>query len=225
MDAERLDARRVIAAPPKLEYVKARGLIVDGDVLLFRGSRGPFSAAIRWATRSRYSHAALAVWANVGGTERLMVAESRELRGCRLVPLSVAVRGCFVDAYRVSLPVGWDPGRMLEVAVERLGGAYGWAAILKDAVGRLPVLALLKGLGVLRRIPVLGRWLDRLPFGHSYSEDDLEDPGGRVKCSTYVALCYRAGGLDLVPNLADRSTDPGDLARSAVLSPLWELVP
>lgn len=208
-------------------YGTIRDALKDGDVLLFRGTRGIVGAVIRWATRSRYSHAGLAVWVEVGGARRLMVAESRELRGCRVVPLSAAVAGAVVDVYRPRswLADGLDLERVLGAALERLGGAYGWGAILKDAAGRLPVLALVQALGLLRKIPVLGRALDRVPFGRAYSEDDLEDPGARVKCSTYVALCYRAGGLDLVPNLADRSTDPGDLARSAALVPVGELVP
>lgn len=205
-----------------MRYEAARPLIKDGDVLLFE-SKGWVAATIRWATRSTYSHAALAVWWG----DRLMVVESREGAGCRAVPLSSAVRSSNITLYRVvtQVPVGTPEfaahvarvegdaeieGRRQavgDVAIGRLGQPYGWWSILRDALSRLPVLALF--------------WRRR-----HYSIDDLEDPGVRVKCSTLVALAWRQGaGLDLVPNLADRSTDPGDLARSAALRRLYTLEP
>jgi len=36
-------------------------------------------------------------------------------------------------------------------------------------------------------------------------------------CSEAVSRAWRLAGVDLVPNLADRYTEPGDLARSAHL--------
>lgn len=206
-----------------MDYASARGTIQSGDVLLFE-SHGWISATIRWATRSRYSHAALALWLEEPPVERLLVAESRELRGCRLVPLSSAVAGARVTVMRCVRPLSDVQVAVLTgTALDRLGQPYGWRHIALDAIGRLPLMALAGTLGLFRRLPVVGRLLERLPFGKAYSENDLEDPGTRVKCSTYVALCYRAAGIDLVPNLADRSTDPGDLARSALLAPLLVL--
>lgn len=202
-----------------MRYEAARPLIKDGDVLLFE-SKGWVAATIRWATRSTYSHAALAVWWG----DRLMVVESREGSGCRAVPLSSVIRSSRVSVFRAtevpdevpltdrSTALGLPVYRRVREAVagyaiERLGQPYGWWSILRDALSRLPVLALF--------------WRRR-----HYSIDDLEDPGVRVKCSTLVALAWRQGaGLDLVPNLADRSTDPGDLARSAALRRLYTLEP
>jgi len=211
-----------------MRYLDARKSIQNGDVLLFE-SRGWVAATIRWATRSRFSHAALAAWWG----ERLMLIESREGSGCRALPLSEAVKtGRIVlfkpvgvpdtepaspqdrdsDRYArlgvaLGVPVWVCPrDRVVEAAKARIGQPYGWWAIVRDALGRLPLLALL--------------WRRR-----HYSLDDLEDPGTRVKCSTLVALAWRAAGRDLVPNLADRSTDPGDLARSAALREVYALEP
>lgn len=205
-----------------MRYSAARSLIKNGDVLLFE-ARGWVAATIRWATRSTFSHAALAVW--WGG--RLMCVESREGSGCRAVPLSSVLRSAAVSVFRPQVPIpagvqGFAAdldrieldgtiearrGDVADVAIARLGQPYGWWSIVRDALSRLPVLALF--------------WRRR-----HYSIDDLEDPGVRVKCSTLVALAWRQGaGLDLVPNLADRSTDPGDLARSAALRRLYTLEP
>lgn len=199
-----------------MKYAAARSIIADGDVLLFRSS-GIVSALIRWATRSPYSHAGLAAWWG----DDLMLLESREFRGCRAVRLSNALRsGAHIDLFKL---VPWWPvpddarQKVVAAARDRLGQSYGWRSILLDAAGRLPVLAGLQALGVLRKVPLLGRLLDLVPWGRAYSTEDLEDPGTRVKCSTFVAWCWRHAGLDMVPHLADRSTDPGDLARSAIL--------
>lgn len=187
--------------PKRLDYAAARSTVRDGDVLLWRGSSW-LSQVIRWAGRSPYSHAGLAVW--IRG--RLMVAESRERKGIRLLPLRSAVAGAAVDLYGVkaSLQTSSEPGsvreRVVLRALELLGEPYGYRRILLIAFGRIPILG-------------------RLVFGSSWSSDDERVVDGRLGlvCSAYVALCWHLAGLDLVPNLADASTEPGDLARSGLL--------
>lgn len=183
-------------------YTEARDRIQDGDVLLFE-AKGRVSQVISWATRSRYSHAAMAVW--IKG--RLMVAESREFRGCRLVPLSAALEDAHA-AWFTMMPWGTvDRERVADAALARLGQPYGWLHLVRIALSKLPTK-------LLRLIPYVGKWI---PAGRQWSEDDQEPSGPRMICSEYVAHCYRAGGADLVPRLADRDTTPGDLARSALL--------
>jgi len=183
--------------PKRLGYVAVRRFIRDGDVLLWRGTSW-LSKLIRWAGRSPYSHAGLAVW--IRG--RLMVAESREGSGIRLLPLRSAVAGAEVDLYEVGhgtdLAVDTVRDQVVERALELLGQAYGYRRILRLAVGR---------------IPLVGRLVK------SWSFDDELRIDGRlgIVCSAYVALCWHMAGLDLVPNLSDGSTEPGDLARSALL--------
>jgi hypothetical protein len=53
--------------------------------------------------------------------------------------------------------------------------------------------------------------------------DDALD-GSLPFCSQAVARAYREGWRDLVPCLADRYTEPGDLARSALLQYQFTLV-
>jgi len=106
---------------PAVEYDDNRGEIKNGDVLLYRG-RSLESRLIRWATRSRYSHAGLAVWWN----GRLMVMEAVG-RGVVVTPLSKNVS--FYPGY-----VEWFTSveeipdhqrlQMVELAQQELGKEY-----------------------------------------------------------------------------------------------------
>lgn len=172
-----------------MRYADARGQIRHGDVLLFRG-RGLFSCIIKRRTRSTYSHAALAFW--IGS--RLMLAESREGQGVRLLPLSAAVRDVAVHVYRPRQPLlAREADVVFDRALSLLGQAYGW-----HEIGRI-ALSLIPG------------W----PAPTWSPRDDR--PSSSPICSQYVSICYRAAGRDLVPNLDDGSTTPGDLSRSAAL--------
>lgn len=182
-------------------YEAVRDGLLDGDVLLFQ-ARGPIAAVIRWAGRSSYSHAGLV--ARIRG--RVFCAESRERKGCRLVPLS-SVLSCSrrVDLFRPNGQADDEQRSAVVVeALEHLGQPYGWWQILRAALSHLPLVSLF--------VP-----------GASYSEDDRRPTGSRLTCSAFVARCWRLAGLDLVPRLADGSTEPGDLARSSSLEYAGEL--
>lgn len=213
--------------PPRsieVPYEDVRPAIRPGDVLLFRG-RGLVSALIGGLGRSRYSHAALAVRVQAdGAAPRLLVAEFRELRGGRAVLLSKAIEGAAVDLYRVNLSgvegLGLSDAEVRRRVADKAWGKvlearpYSYWTIVRLVLGRLPLF-------LLRRLPFLGR---RLPF-RTWSEDDRADPKGFV-CSVFVSWAWRTAGLvDLVPNLADDSTEPGDLARSGRLEYAGTLTP
>ena len=85
---------------------------------------------------------------------------------------------------------------------------YGWGNLLADAVRHLPIPALL-----LPAPPELkNEDCDRWPFNHPF-------------CSQAVSAALRAGGLDPVPFLADRYTEPADLARSLAFGRPYTLIP
>ena len=193
-----------------LPYPTVREALLAGDVLLFR-SRGLFSRVIRWTGRSRYSHAAVIVllWG------RVFVAESREFRGCRLVPLSAAVGHSHVDLYRVSGAQESHRRALVQEALRRIAQPYGWLSILRMAAARLPIRW-------VRSLPLVGRLFGKVRL---WSEDDELPPGQSLVCSAYVSACWRAAGVDLVRRLADSSTEPGDIARSARLDLLGALTP
>lgn len=200
--------------PPDLPYVPSvRQVLLDGDVLLFQGT-SPFSRLIRWAGRTRYSHVGIVV---LGRGGRVLVAEAREglVGSVRLVPLSNAVKGGTVDLYRVRGLALDQLDDVARTAEAYLGQAYGWASILRMGCAHLPLF-------LLRKLPVVGHLLGRAP---AWSDNDREPSALSMVCSEYVSRCFREGArVDLVPNLADHSTEPGDLARSALLEPLGALV-
>ena len=69
-------------------YAGVRRLVRDGD-LLFCSADDPFSKTIRWATRSLWSHIAIAY--RIESLNRVMVLESVEKLGVRTVPLSTFI--------------------------------------------------------------------------------------------------------------------------------------
>jgi hypothetical protein len=86
--------------------------------------------------------------------------------------------------------------------IEITGRRYGWWSLLWVAMVHLPVVRLLV-------------------------RPDTDDSanGSLPFCSQAVARACRAGGVDPVPNLADRLTEPGDLARSVFFRYRFTLFP
>jgi len=177
-----------------VEYDEGRLHIKNGDVLMYRG-RSLESWIIQWATRSRYSHAGLAVWWN----NRLMVMEAVG-KGVIVTPLSKNV---------ISYPgdVEWFTSadeipddhrlRMVEFAQQELGKEYAlWRAVL---------------LG-FRRL-----------FQHDVERRDSLRREGRLFCSHYVAETYNAVGRDLKKDVSDRFMSPGDIASSPLLKKVGAL--
>jgi len=168
-------------------YTTARSKIRDGDLLLFRPRRGLFGRLIAKAGRSEYSHAGMAAW----WRRRLMCLETIQGRGGRAVLLSnvVASSPGRIDVYAAGEP--FDRTAAVEAMIEITGRRYGWWSLVRTAVIHLPVARLFV----------------------RPNTDDAAD-GSLPVCSQAVARAVRAGGVDPVPNLADRLTEPGDLARS-----------
>lgn len=167
--------------------------IRDGDLLLFRG-QGLASRLIGVAGRSEYTHAARAVW---WGND-LFCCEVRELRGGRAVTLASQVRrhpGA-IDVFEVNPGGRWrEFSRRGAVRyIRRLAGCdYGYRGVWRAALRHLP----------------LWRFLVRPDL------DDRRVAEEPPFCSQACAMADRiGGGVDPVPHLADRLTEPADLARS-----------
>lgn len=168
--------------------------IASGDLLLFRGV-GLISRVIGVASRSPYTHAAKAIrW---GGM--LFCCEVRELKGGRAVTLESQVRSHpgQIDVFAVNAMD--DPLYARSAANDYMkkfcGSHYGYWNLLKTAALHTPVL----------------RFLCR----EDYDLENGDVPDAPPYCSQAVALADRyGGGVDPVPNLPDRLTEPGDLARS-----------
>lgn len=167
--------------------------IGDGDLLLFRG-RGLAARLISVAGRSTYTHAARACrWG-----DDLFCCEVRELKGGRAVTLESQVRKYpgLIDVFETNPDQRWpeyDRARAIAYTRRLAGCDYGYGGVLRAALWHLP----------------LWRWCVRPPM------NDLQESSEPPFCSQAVVMADRlGGGIDPVPHLADRMTEPADLARS-----------
>jgi len=184
-------------------YADARCKIRDGDLLLFR-PRGWIWRVVGVAGRSCYTHAAMAGWWKVGPTRRLMCVEMTAGGGRAQLLSNLAARwpGA-IDVYRANAARRkFSRERALLRMIEITGREYGWWNLARAALVHLPIF----------------RFLVRP------ATDDREATAWPPFCSQAAAEAYRAGGVDPVPNLADRLTEPGDLARSPFFQYRFTLV-
>jgi hypothetical protein len=176
--------------PIPMNYAEARCDIRNADLLLFR-RRNRVTRLIAVAGRSQYVHAAMAGW----WKDRLMCVEMTSSGGrAQLLSNIVAQWPDVVDVYRANAARRrFSRERALLEMIGITGRRYGWANLGRAALLHLPVFRFL-------------------------AQPDTNDVAGSTWppfCSQAVAMAARAGGIDPVPNLADRLTEPGDLARSA----------
>jgi hypothetical protein len=177
-----------------------RGEIRDADLLLFR-RRDRLTRLIAVAGRSQYVHAAMAGWWN----DRLMCVEMTS-GGGRAQLLSNIVRQWpgVIDVYQTNtLRRRFSRRRALLAMIGITGKRYGWLSLCRAALLHLPAVRFLA----------------------SPDTNDLETSTWPPFCSQAVAMADRAGGIDPVPNLADRLTEPGDLARSEFFEYRCTLIP
>jgi hypothetical protein len=161
-------------------YAEVRGEVRDPDLLLC-SARDPFSRLIRWATKSPWSHVAMAF--RMEEIDRVLVLECVEKIGVRCVPMSTFLTRTSegTSPYPGQILLARHKGlaaksrarpmkKMAGAAFDRLGDRFSPAEILKIAariaVGRLN-RATPKSLG----------------------------PRDEYICSEYVAKCYGEIGL------------------------------
>jgi hypothetical protein len=170
-------------------YADVRREIRNADLLLFR-RRNCLTRLIAVAGRSQYVHAAMAGW----WKDRLMCVEMTSGGGrAQLLSNIVAPWPGVVDVYRANASRRrFSRERALAAMIAVTGKQYGWANLCRAA-------------------------LLHLPLCRSLLRPDTNDAASSTWppfCSQAVAIADRAGGIDPVPNLADRLTEPADLARS-----------
>lgn len=177
----------------------ARRQLFDGDLLLFRrrsGLLGKFSLGSLIATAGRgvHSHAGKVAW---WGDEPFC-CEVREWHGGRAVTLASQVRKYpgRIDVFRTNPNFRWPHYDRLASTryMRNLAGCdYGYGSVLSASLLHLPVARLLAK-------PNL---------------NDVQAEHHPPFCSQAVVMADRlAGGVDPVPHLADRLTEPTDLAQS-----------
>ena len=161
----------------------------DSDLLLFR-RRGLISIA----GRGVHSHAAKLAWWG----DKPFCLEVREWHGGRAVNLASQVERCpgRIDLFRANPGGRWpeyDPGAATAYMRDLAGCGYGYGSVLRAALLHLPIV-------------------------RTFVTADVEDDAVSRRppfCSQACAMADRlAGGVDPAPYLADRLTEPADLARS-----------
>jgi len=179
---------------------RARMRISDGDLLLFR-RRG----LIAIAGRGEHSHAAKAAWWG----EELFCVEVREWHGGRAVTLESQIKKFpgRIDVYHANPANRWpeyDRTRSTMLMRRLAGCDYGYTAVLAAAMLHLPLIRMAV------RAEIDDSAIDRRP----------------PFCSQACAMADRVGGgVDPVPHLADRLTEPADLARSPFYEYAFTLIP
>lgn len=168
--------------------------IWNGDLLLFRGS-GLLARLIGTAGRSPYTHAARAIWWG----DTLFCCEVRELKGGRAVTLASQVRKFpgRIDVFATNPDNRWaeyDRHGAIQHMLQLTGCDYGYRGLLEAALLHVPLWRVF-----MRPATEDSHVVKRPPF-----------------CSEACAMADRIGGhVDPVPHLADRITEPADLARSS----------
>lgn len=183
-----------------VSFADAKDQISDGDLLLFR-RRGLISIA----GRGTHSHAAKAAW----WEDDLFCLEVREWHGGRAVTLESQVKRfpTRIDVYHTNPSNRWpeyDRTRSTTMMRRLAGCDYGYAGVLTAAMLHLPFIRM-----AVRAATEDDATRRRPPF-----------------CSQACAMTDRiAGGVDPVPHLADRLTEPADLARSPFYEYAFTLIP
>jgi hypothetical protein len=196
-------------------YSKAKEVIKEGDILLFRGS-GIIGFFIKRYTGGVHSH--------VGVVHKdgdiLECVEFREFKGGRVVSLKgqVDAHPLKIDVFRPVSTISYDimdtegnietlekkytkdvAKSMTEDIIRWTGQSYGWKNIWKMFSRFVPIVRLFK-----------------------QNIDDDEVAHAKV-CSTAVTISLRRNYMDPVPYLADERVSPADLARSPLIQYLFTI--
>ena len=202
-----------------LPFQKARDLLEEGDVLLFRG-QGIFSFFIKRAAEGKYSHVGVVSGHGTNGGRIWECVEFREGKGGRTINLEqyVEQHPGIIDVYRavssrkvidfvddkaVEREIGFNGKAVTNIMRKMTGLPYGWRRIFWIMQHKIPFLRLF--------YPI-----------DSVVDDETHDLIYPV-CSTAVAYAFSRVGYDLLPNRADKATEPSGVSRSALLQFLFTL--
>jgi hypothetical protein len=200
-------AADVLDVLPPVPYEQARKLVADGDILLC-SAHDPMSRLIRWATRSPWSHIAMAF--HIRDIGRVIVLECVAKLGVRAVPLSdfVSRTSSGVHPYPGRILLARNAGLARKGGAAREGGAH-LRQMSEYAFDRLGTpYSNLETAKIALRVAA-GRLNVRMPGRLS--------PDDEFVCSEYVARCYAHIGLP-VPWDGLGFVAPADFANDPALS-------
>jgi hypothetical protein len=183
-----------------VRFSEAEKKIRDGDLLLFR-RRG----AISMVGRGEHCHAAKAAW----WKGDLFCLEMLWLHGGRAVTLESQVKQYpgRIDVFQTNPRNRWhnyDRAGAVRFMRRLCGSGYGYKALITASFLHMPIV----------------RW---------FVKPDMDDTAIDCRapfCSQACSMADRiGGGVDPVPQLADRCTEPADLARSPFYRYRFTLMP
>ncbi len=203
-------ANSIFTDMPAGAYDAARPLIRNGDIALFSGQEG-MSKMIEHFTDSVFCHVGF-IW-RMDDIDRIMLLESVEVVGVRMLPLSAKINGGLsgkpyngkmLVARHDDFPPPGDNfnkafGEMTKVAIDRLGCPYNAEEIGLIAAN---IAAGLAGI--------------HMP--------DFLKPENAYICSEYADICYRALGIQIARKQADFIA-PADFANDPKVKPVVTLKP
>lgn len=221
-----------------LPYNKAKPLINEADVLLFRGT-GWGSYFISRAGKSPYTHVGMASWHN--GDENTLegLLECVEFReGSPIAGLFNANAAGGGRSVNLEREVNKYPGQIDVYRPVKFCSEWHFNSETHEAVlerRQIDPKAITKTMRKMTGLPYGWKriwWIAKhnlLGFRLFTDVKSLEnDELGEVVypvCSTAIAYSFNKNGYDLIHNKADQWAEPADIARSARLSYLFTLDP
>ena len=169
----------------------------DGDILLCKGS-SLTARLIMWGTGSVYSHVAVMASAKLG-----LIIEAVPKGGVRAI--SIENYKEVYDLYRVKDRSSFDLSEVAAYLVRMLAQAYDFKSTLK-----LGWKLSLRKMGLVRL--ALLKAAGQKPAADALQEDQ------DYFCSELCYCAFKAGGLDIVPQIGEaETTSPGDIAGSPLI--------
>jgi len=201
---------------PFVPYKEAKGLLKEGDILLFVG-RGLIAFFIQRYTNGKHSHVAMA---HLDG-ETWECVEFREFIGGRSVSLRSQVSGnpTMIEVFRPLDNISYQElnidneivvvnkkytkeiaANTVKDIIKWTGQSYGW-------------------------VNIWSMMLRFIPFFRLFTKQNLDDDelSTAKVCSTAVTIALRKNYMDPVPYMADDRVSPADLARSPLLQYLFTI--
>jgi hypothetical protein len=193
----------------KITPNQIQNYLKEGDILLFKSPSFP---KLGWwvakYTLSDYSHIGLVHFID----KEAYCLEFKEFVGCRVYKLSdYILQECDrIDVFRTARHVCFTNSvhnfteetakNITYEAHKFIGKKYNWSLIFYISLWYIPIVRL---------------------FLNSLSMD--RDNASSFICSSFIAFLWRKHFVDLVSNLDDDHTKPGDIARSPLLEKLYTL--
>ena len=179
---------------PTLRLADVDRLMLPGDLLLYHQDDSLRDVAIARGGRSTYCHAGM-LDRDLGEWRVLQMLMWRGGRSTSLAKEVAKNRGCW-DWFSTNPGNRWHEFNRLDAVKwmrHYVNRGYGWGHLIADGILHLPIVRFLTPVNC---------------------DDETEDWHPPFCSEAVSAACRKGGGVDPVPHLPDRLTEPGDLARS-----------